>query len=194
MKKPFFIFIIFFLITSCSHYVVNNEGFTRPPEKYKFGYSKKKSDVDVYQLIDTTSIYYMAEQDLYKYRSEYMRRGEYIRFYSDGRFKMQGVKDFPEIDDINNVNKGIVGYFFIRKNVLKLEIYSDINAGSSQLRFGLIEDNGDINLLDENPRTFYGIGFSEENISKKIKKTIYKPQIYKKIKPEGEMIYENQNW
>lgn len=174
--------------------MVNNEGFTRPPEKYKFGYSKKKSDVDVYQLIDTTSIYYMAEQDLYKYRSEYMRRGEYIRFYSDGRFKMQGVKDFPEIDDINNVNKGIVGYFFIRKNVLKLEIYSDINAGSSQLRFGLIEDNGDINLLDENPRTFYGIGFSEENIRKKIKKTIYKPQIYKKIKPEGEMIYENQNW
>lgn len=194
MKKSVLILIIFCLTTSCSRYVVNNEGFTHPPENYKFGYSKRSSDVDVYQLIDTTSIYYMAEQDLYKHKSDYMRNGKYIRFYSNGRFKIQGVKDFPDIEAINNVDKGIVGYFFIRKNVLKLEIYSDINAGSSQLRFGLIEDNGDLNLLDENPRTFYGIGFSEENIRKKIKKTVYKPQILKKIKPKGEMTYEEPNW
>lgn len=192
MKNLILLFISLSAL-SCSHYVINNEGYTRPPERYKFSYKNKKLNKDVYKKIDTTAIYYLEEQNLYKHDSEYKRHGVYIRFYSNGRFKLQGVKKFPAIEEVNNINKGIVGYFYLKENVIKLQIYGDINGGSDQLEFGIIEENGDLNILDENPRTTYCIGYSEKSIRRKIEKSAFTPVIYRKIHLEN-LVYDEPNW
>jgi hypothetical protein len=97
----------------------------------------------------------------------------YIRFYADGRFKLNRTKEYPRLEDINNINNGLVGYYKIEDgNVIKIQIYTEINAGSDQLEYGLIGDDKDIVFLDENPRTaFWDIGFSKKGIKRKMEKT-----------------------
>jgi hypothetical protein len=187
-------------LTSCSHYLVNNEGFTRPPKNYKFSYQKRSSKLNDTKVIDTTAIYYLTNSNYYRDSNEYKNNDGYIRFYANGKFKIQGSKTFPKIEDVNNVNYGIVGYFKLKDNVIKLQIYTDLNAGSDQLEFGIIEENGDLILLNENPRSGLCtcLGYSKKAIRKKINEvSIFRanlnPKIYKKIKIEG-MIYNKPNW
>lgn len=186
------------LLTSCSHYLVNNEGFTRPPKNYKFSYKKKSTKLTDAKIIDTTVIYYLTNSNYYRDSDAYKNSDGYIRFYANGKFKMQGTKTYPKIEEINNVNYGIVGYFKIKGNVVKLQIYTDINAGSDQFEFGIIDENSDLLLLNENPRTDFCLGYSEKAIRKKINEiSVFRanlnPKIYKKIKIEG-MTYDKPNW
>lgn len=197
MKKFFGLsFIVLFI--SCSHYLVNNEGFVRPPKNYRFSYQKKSAKLIDNKIIDTTVIYYLSNSNYYRNTDEYKNDDGYIRFYANGKFKMQGLKAEPKIEDVNNVNYGIVGYFKIKGNVIKLQLYTDINAGSDQLEFGIIDDKGDLILLNENPRTDFGLGYSEEMIKEKINEvSVFRqnlnPKIYKKLKMD-EMIYTPPNW
>ena len=196
--KKFFTINLLILITSCSHYLVNNEGFIRPPKNYKFSYQKKSAKLKNNIIIDTSAIYYLTNSNFYRDSNEYKNNDEYIRFYSNGQFKMQGTKVYPKIEDINNINFGVIGYFKIKGNVIKLQIYTDINAGSDQLEFGIIDENRDLILLNENPRTDFSLGYSEKSIGKKINETsVFRanlnPKIYKKIKIEG-MTYIQPNW
>ncbi|SHH21945.1 hypothetical protein SAMN05444372_1291 [Flavobacterium micromati] len=196
--KKFFQISLLILLTSCSHYLVNNEGFIRPPKNYKFSYQKKSAKLTEDKIIDTTAIYYLTNSNYYRNSNEYKNNDGYIRFYSNGQFKIQGTKTYPKIEDINNVNYGVVGYFKIKGNVIKLQIYTDINAGSDQLEFGIIDENSDLILLNENPRTDFCLGYSEKSIRKKINEiSIFRanlnPKIYKKIKIE-EMTYNKPNW
>lgn len=194
IKKIIFKTSLFFSLISCSHYVINDAGYTRPPKNYKFSYKKKSAKLISNKFIDTTVIYYLHNSDYYRNSSEYKNSDHYIRFYSDGKLKLQGTKEYPKVEDINNINKGLVGYYKLKNNVIKLQIYGDINGGSDQLEFGIIDDNGDLVLLNENPRSSLKIGYSEKSIKKKIDKTSFlNPQRYKKIKFEG-MTYEKPNW
>jgi hypothetical protein len=192
---------LFFSLISCVSYKFSSEGFYRPKnDNHRFEYKNSKTDINTYKLIDTLSIYYMPTQELYKpsdiYRrtGKYERRGKYIRFFSKGKFKIQGVNEVPKIEDVNNINKGIVGYFKFVNNVLKLEIFTDINAGSNQLQFGIIQEDGNIILLDENPRTTFRIGYSHDNIKKKLENSVYNPIILKKIKMDSSLTYTKPNW
>ncbi len=193
-KRIFLTMSFLVLFTSCSHYVINEAGYTRPPKKYKFSYQKNSAKLTNNEFIDTTVVYYLHNSDFYRNTSEYKNSDHYIRFYSDGKFKLQGTKEFPKIEDINNINKGIVGYYKLKGRVIKLQVYGDINGGSDQLEFGIIDENGNLILLNENPRSSFNIGYSEKNIKKKIDRTsFFNPQRYKKIKIEG-MTYERPNW
>jgi|GEM_PF-6740907 len=69
MKTHAFVLLSVVLLSSCSHYVVNDEGYIRPPAGYKFSYRKKASQLSSTEIIDTTA---------------------YIRFYADSRFKLKG--------------------------------------------------------------------------------------------------------
>lgn len=192
MKKMLTITVLL-LLTSCSHYVINKEGFTRPPKNYKFSYANKSAKLTSTEIIDTTAIYYLENSNYYRNSDVYKNGDGYIRFYANGKFKMQGTKTFPSIDDINNIEKGIVGYYKLKKNVIKLQIYGDINGGSDQLEFGLIDENKNLILLNENPRTTFCLGYSESGIRNKIKNSYFNPKIYKKRKVEG-ITYEKPNW
>lgn len=181
-------------LTSCSHYVVNEEGFTRPPKNYKFSYKRNSAKLTNNELVDTTVVYYLHNSNYYRNSSEYKNSDHYIRFYSQGRFKLQGTKETPKIGDINNIKKGIIGYYKLKGRVIKLQIYGDINGGSDQLEFGLIDEKGDLILLNENPRTDFCIGYSEDAIKRKIaKSSFFNPKRYEKLKIDG-MTYEKPNW
>ena len=144
--------------------------------------------------IDTTAIYYLSNSDYYRNSSEYKNTDHYIRFYSDGHYKLQAVKEFPKIEDINDIRKGNIGYYKLKGNVIKLQLYSDMNAGSDQLQFGLIDENNNLVLLNENPRTDFCIGYSEKGIKRKIRKgSFFNPLIYSKIRLNG-MTYDRPDW
>jgi len=190
-----FILLSFFIsLSACSHYVRNEAGYVRPPVHYTFTYSKRTNPITDTHLIDTTAIYYLSNSTFYRNSDEYKNSPEYIRFYSDGRFKNQGVKDSLKIEDINDINKGIVGYYLLQGNKIKLQFYTDINAGSDQLEFGLIDENKNLILLNENPRTDFCLGYSENRIRRKIKKSSFlNPKRYEKIKVPG-LVYVKPNW
>lgn len=189
------VYCLFILtLSSCWHYRLNSENYVRPPEKYRFSYESRVSPLSKDVLIDTSAIYYLHDSNYYRDKKQPKNIDNYLRFYADGRFKMQRVENYPKTKDVNNLEKGIVGYYLIKGKVIKLQIYTDINAGSNQLMFGLIEDDGSLTFLNENPRTYFNLGYSEKNIKKKIKKTSYlNPKHYKKIKLEG-MTYDKPRW
>ncbi len=192
--KYLIILVLIINLASCSHYVINDSGYPRPPKNYKFSYSKKISILTDTNLIDTTCIYYLTNSNYYRNSDQYRNSDNYIRFYSDGRFKLQAIKEFPKIEDINDINKGNVGYYKLNGNVIKLQIYSDIDAGSDQLEFGLIDTNKNLIIINENPRTDFCLGYSERGIKKKIQKSsFFNPKRYKKIKING-LIYIKPNW
>lgn len=192
MKKIFAIISLLFL-TSCSHYVINSQGFVRPPKNYKFSYRNKSAKLKSNETIDTTAIYYFKNSNYYRDSQEFKSGGRYVRFYANGKFKMQGTKTYPSVEDINNTERGVVGYYKLKKNVVKLQIYGDIDGGSDMLEFGLIDENKNLILLDENPRTYFRIGYSENGIRNKIKYRKSGAKIYEKKQVEG-ITYEKPNW
>ena len=194
-KKNLILFLA--IITSCSHYTSNSLGYTRPPKNYKFGYKNKTTKLTTNTIIDTTAIYYLHNSNYYRNSSEYKNRDEYIRFYNGGQFKIQGTKEFPKPEDINNIEKGIIGYYILKGNLVKMQIYSDINAGSDQLEYGIINAAGNLIILNENPRSDIGfdlgIGWNEKGVKRKIEKSFFNPKEYEKTKISG-MTYEKPNW
>ncbi len=191
-----YITLILLMITTigCSHYIINDAGYVRPPKNYKFSYRNQVQNLVSNVQIDTTVVYYLNNCNVYRTSDEYKYRDHYIRFYADGKFKVQGVKEFPKIEDVNNINLGIVGYYKLKGNVIKMQTYTDIEAGSDQLEFGLIDENKNLILLSDNPRSTFGIGYSESGIKRKIQnQNIMKPKRYKKVKIE-KMIYKEPNW
>lgn len=198
MRKLIFIrlFIIVFLgvlISNCSHYIVNKDGFIRPPENKNFSYKNRFTNFKDSSVIDTTAIYYLADSYFYKDSFEYKNGDSYIRFYGDGRFKLQGLKNYPIPEEVNNPNYGIVGYYFLKDNVVKMQIYTDIDAGSIQLEFGYIDANKNLIVMHDNPRFDYAIGYNEKKIRRLIEKSPFSPKVYKKIYLDG-MKYVKPNW
>ncbi len=185
--------IILALFSSCSRYVVNNSGYIRPPKNKKFSYQKRFTELKDLSVIDTTAIYYLTESYFYKRTTEYKNGDAYIRFYGDGHFKLQGLKSYPSIEEVNSPNTGIVGYYYLKDKVVKMQIYSDINAGSLQLKFGYVDENKNLIVMQDNPNYDFAIGYNEKKIKKLIEKSSYSPTIYKKIYLEN-MKYIKPNW
>lgn len=185
--------LVFIIFSNCSHYVVNSSGYIRPPKNKKFSYKKRFKKLKNLSVIDTTAIYYLSDSYFYKNSKKYKNGNSYIRFYGDGHFKLQGVKKTPTIEEVNNPNKGIVGYYYIKGKVVKMQLYSDINAGSFQLKFGYIDKNTNLILMHDNPRYDFAIGYDEEKIKRLIKKSPFSPKIYKKT-PIQKMVYIKPNW
>jgi len=195
MKKTALLLIVI-LAVGCSHYIVNSSGYIRPPKNYKFPYKSKTSRLTG-NIIDTTAIYYLHNSNYYRDSDAYKNGDEYIRFYADGRFKTQGSKEFPKIEDINNVEKGIVGYYILKGHLIKMQLFTDINAGSDQLEFGIFHEKGNLTVLHENPRSDMGfdlgIGWNEEGVRRKIENSSFNPKQYEKIVVPG-MTYDKPDW
>ena len=185
--------IVFGLFSSCSHYVVNNAGYIRPPKNKKFPYEKRFTELKDLSVIDTTAVYYLTDSYFYKKSEEYKNGDAYIRFYGDGHFKLQGLKEYPTVEEVNNPNNGIVGYYYLKNNVVKMQIYSDIDAGSFQLKFGYVDENKNLIAMHNNPNYDFAIGYNEKKIRRLVEKSPFSPKIYKKIFLEN-MKYIKPNW
>ena len=186
--KISFCFCFIFILQSCYHYVVNDSGYIRPPEKFKFKYEKHTENLKNSEVIDTTSIYvsegnYIYYDSMTVIKKQY-ERNNYFRFFSNGRFKqgsLQKLKDFP--DDLNNAKTGGIGYYLLKANSVYLEFYSDIEAGSSQLAFAEIDDKKNLKLYSGNPRSDFLPSFSKLYNPREVKKTNI--ELYKKVKSEN---------
>lgn len=182
------------LLASCSHYIINEAGYVRPPKQYKFAFRNKVKPLQDLSLIDTTAVYYLSDANFYRNSDAYKVTDRYLRFYADGRVRKQGTKTFPKIEDVNDPDKGIVGYYYLNGNLLRLQFYGDINGGSDQLEFGKVAENGDVILLQDNPRTTFRMGFGKTGTDRRIEgKSYFNPLVFKKIHVDG-MTYQNGNW
>ena len=183
------------IATGCSHYTINSEGFIRPPNGYKFSYRNKVNHLTSTELVDTNAIYVMRNNNFQRNSDEYKQGDSYFRFYADGKFKKTGIKttDSIIIEDVNNINVGIVGYYKLKGRVIKLQFYSDFYGGSDILKIGRISEDGELVLLHSSPSETFGIGYSEKGVKRKIEKEFFNPGIYKKTKLNG-MAYIRPNW
>jgi len=194
----YIIIILFF--TNCSHYILNNNGYVRPPKKHKFHFSKKAKKLENIEIIDTTAIYYMHNSYLttrkgYTQTKKYKRTDRFIRFYGNGRLKIQHCNDeYPKIEDVNNINNGIIGYYLLSGDEIKIEIYTDINGGSNQLKYGHFDENKNLIIYDYSPNNYITIFnlWSEKKGRELMKKEIQKEK-YEKTKING-MSYIKPNW
>ena len=180
-------------ISGCNRYVINEAGYTRPPQNYNFSYKRNSAKLTNNEIIDTTVIYYIHNSHWHRGDTGFYNKDGYIRFYADGRFKIQYTKEYPKIVDVNDINKGLVGYFKLEGCVVKLQMFEEINGGADQLEFGLIDENKNLILINENPRSLWGFGFTEKGIRRKLVTSPLNPKVYVKIKLEG-MIYQKPNW
>lgn len=186
--KISFCVCLFLILQSCYHYVVNDSGYIRPPEKFKFQYEKHTEKLESKNVIDTTSIYvsegnYIYYDSLKVVKKQYLRNN-YIRFFSNGRFKqggLQKLKDFP--DDFNNIETGGIGYYLLKGNSVYLEFYSSIEAGSSQLAYAEIDADKNLKVYSGNPRSDFIPSFSKFYNPAEVKKTDI--ELYKKVKAEN---------
>lgn len=74
-----------------------------------------------------------------------------------------------------------------------MQVYSDINAGSFQLKFGYVDKNKNLIIMHNNPNFDYGIGYNEKKIRRLVNRSLFSPKIYKKIFLEN-MEYIKPNW
>jgi hypothetical protein len=201
--KLILISVIVIIVSGCGHYVLSSTGYIRPPKNYRFPYEKRAIQLKTIDVIDTTCIYYLHDSyfksgggtGIYAEKT-YKRSESFIRFYADGRLKLQGTKgEYPKIEDINNINNGLAGFYLLKGRQIKIQLYSDINAGSDQLKYGYIDDNDNLILYDANPRTYISIFnlFSEKNGRKQMEKGYFGKMSYEKISVKG-MTYINPNW
>ena len=185
--------LIVMLFSGCSHYVINDAGYVRPPKGKKFSYKKRVTALDNIAVIDTNAIYYLTDSYFYKRSKQYKNGDAYIRFYADGHFKLQGLKKYPTAEQVNNPNYGIVGYYYLQDNVVKMQVYSDINAGSMQLKFGYIDKQNNLVVMHDNPKYDFCLGYQLKKIKRLIEKSPMSPKIYKKIYLEN-LTYIKPNW
>ncbi|MBD3583300.1 hypothetical protein [Flavobacterium selenitireducens] len=182
------------LLVSCSHYIINEAGYIRPPKHYKFTYRKKVKPLGNPTIIDTNAVYYLSDANFYRDSDAYKVNDRYLRFYADGRVKLQSTKTFPKINEVNDPDRGIVGYFHLKDSLVRIQLYSDIGGGSDQLHFGKIDSFGNLVLLHDNPRTGFRMGFGKAGTDRRIeRKSYYNPLVYRKIYLE-EMTYDKGNW
>jgi hypothetical protein len=162
-------------------------GYARPPKNYHFSYKNQVSLLRSTEVIDTTAIYFLHDD------KNYNRSNAYIRFYADGHFKTQATKAYPIKEEVNNHAYGIVGYYILQENTVKMQVYTNVNGGSNQLEFGFVDENKNLVVMHQNPRSTYKIGFSERAMKRKAANRNVPPLVYEKIKIDG-LTYIQPNW
>jgi hypothetical protein len=120
----------------------------RPIKENVFNYEKKNFFLRDTILIDTMSIYMLTDTACTYCEKQ---NTSFIRFFANGKcIEIYGkIADIEE--NVNILEKGIIGYYYIsKKNVLKMQYFSSVNGGQVELKFGLF-DNGDLLIYDAVP-------------------------------------------
>ncbi|PKP00970.1 MAG: hypothetical protein CVU11_16645 [Bacteroidetes bacterium HGW-Bacteroidetes-6] len=120
-----------------------------------FRYDKKLFILKDNSLIDTNAIYIRSGATI-NYGSDTIELPTvYYRFWSNGRVQevYPGNKDCNII--VNNTEIGYIGYYYIKRGRLKMQMIETLNGGQTGLRYGLF-DNGDIWFYEQRPETYYG--------------------------------------
>ncbi|MDR3235435.1 MAG: hypothetical protein LBT48_01750 [Prevotellaceae bacterium] len=126
----------------------------RPIKENVFSYAKKKFYLQDTLLIDTMSIYILIDTTCIDCAKE--KSVSFFRFFANGKYVAMYEKIMDIDENINNLEKGFIGYYYItKKNVLKMQYFSWTNGGQTRTEFGLF-DNGDLLVYDQHPEFALG--------------------------------------
>ena len=124
-----------FLISGCTQIIHLPEGGVRP-KKPNFSLSKKAQKLKNIELIDTTTIYIGKFKSGIKLDTLYY----FMRFFNNGRVYSSTLLDtLPTNDDMNNLKKGMIGYYYLNGNELITEIFYPQNFGQYRVEHGKIK-------------------------------------------------------
>jgi hypothetical protein len=171
-RKNIFILIVLiaFIAVSCkTKYIVNSQGGIRPIKDNMFKYDGKYFSLEDTLTIDTNSVYVF-----YNNQWEVDSGGppeSYIRFWSDGHVQWSYPNGEPLKNVVNNLEKGLVGFYYLKKGRLKMEFLTRHELGQVEKTYGYIE-NGNIILFDQEPDALYG----SYNLTKWLNRSTYKLQ------------------
>jgi len=154
MRTTIFISLILFLTSCQTRYIVNEQGGIRPKGKM-FSYENKTTSLKDNLLIDTTSIYIRKGQKITYGTNVVSLPTVYYRFWENGRVQEVYPKELDINNIINNTEIGYIGYYYIKKGRLKMQLIETLNGGQTGKRYGLF-DNGNIWFYEQRPETYYG--------------------------------------
>ncbi|WP_438711330.1 hypothetical protein ACSTS3_00030 [Aquimarina muelleri] len=146
-KKLVMFTLILLVTTSCSlflNYEYNDTGGLRP-KKLRFELTKIPYQLTKRDNLDTNAIY-IKKHPIKVENGEVIEEQTFLRFFANGRYLISGSQFQKELnlEDINNLSRGFVGYYEIKQNKY---LYGEFfwiryNEGGRYVKeYGLLEED-----------------------------------------------------
>jgi hypothetical protein len=189
--KKILIVIYVLLQVSCVGFYTTSEGGFRVNKTKNFKYSKEKFTSMPKTLIDTNSIYVM-DSVFNKWNENPMERKGYrfVRFFSGGQALFIYNDGIPKLEKINNKNIGTPAYYILEGNKLKVNIFSNLNGGTTDFFYGKINNKGNLVIYEDTAVQIYFLGILK---SYKMAENSGRISYWTKIKVENIENYK-PNW
>lgn len=158
MNRLKFLFLgSIFLFTSCVGFYRTNVGGTRVNNPKVFKYNKSTYTERSKGRIDTDCVYVLdSTYNKWNTPKGIKKSGKFIRFFEGGQVIIAYFDDILTSELINNKDIGIQGYFVIKEDKIKIDMFQNINGGQTGKYFGRILKDGSLKFYEQRPETFYG--------------------------------------
>lgn len=145
------------VLTSCVRHHYNNEGGVRVSNPKVFKYNKPRYTSRNKSPIDTNTIYVLdSSYDKYAFTKEQKKApASYVRFFSSGQV-LFFYDTTPYLKGLNNRNTGVQGYYIIRGDKIKIDMFEDLNGGQTGKYFGRILNDSSLMFYEQSPETYFG--------------------------------------
>lgn len=176
--KPALLAVSMLLLISCVKYYKTPAGGIRVYNSKEFKYNKPKFTSRDKTGIDTDAIYLI--DSMYTYEQKRRVQSHFIRFFPTGQMLMVSCTGIPTASLVNNRDAGIQGYFIVKGDRIKIDMFQELNGGQTGLFYGKIMDNGDLMFYEQRPE----IALFPFNAFAALEKDGQK-SFWKKVKVEG---------
>jgi hypothetical protein len=140
------------IFNSCVRYHYTKEGGIRVNNPKVFKYNKPRFTQKDKSLIDINAIYILDSEYSQWNDIKYSRKNkEFVRFFSTGQILFTHCNGMPRIEVINNQNLGTQGYFIVKGDKIKIDLFSEDNGGCTQNYYGKILDSDNIMFYEVTP-------------------------------------------
>jgi len=153
------IIILFFstVWASCVHHYYNDDGGVRVANSKVFKYNKPRYTSRNKLPIDTNAIY-VLDSSYNKYDVVMGKKkppASYVRFFSTGQ--VQFFYDTTKaLKQLNNRNIGVQGYYIIKGDKIKIDMFQEINGGQTGKYFGKVLPDNNLMFYEQRPETCFG--------------------------------------
>lgn len=186
MRRAITIIFLLSLFTSCVRHYWNEDGGVRVANPKVFKYNKPRYTSRNKFPIDTNAVY-VLDSSYNKYNEVKARKlppETFVRFFSTGQV-LFFYDTTAGLKQLNNPNIGVPGYFIIKGNRIKIDMFQDINGGQTGKLFGKIQNDGSLMFYEQSPATYFGLFIALERDGQK--------SFWKK-EPAPNMKHYRPNW
>lgn len=142
---------------SCVRHHFNGDDGVRVSNPKVFKYNKPRYTSGNKSPIDTNAIYVLdSSYDKYSVLKEQKKTpATYARFFSTGQV-LFFYDITPDLKRLNNRNTGVQGYYIIRGDKIKIDMFEDQNGGQTGKYFGRILNDSSLMFYEQSPETYFG--------------------------------------